>query len=381
MNQILDYGAGGNSDNSGKSKKNNNFKGGNNYNNGMNGGKTPMSDKVIKVFALLMIIIAIGLIVSGVFSLLKNKEEDSKKSNSTTQAQKVEAEISADLDEIAGTVKITVKSPVAISKMIYSWDEEHDTVIAGKKQTTLEEETVSPSGKHVLHVQVTDEQNNKTTKEFTFDSATGVDKTSPEISLTVTEDKQLLVTAKDDTSIEYVTYTWNDGETVTMTPEEEGLKEYEFELEIPKGKNTIVVFAVDGSEEGNAMTVTKVLEGVTKPTITYGFLDAEGKVLQITCTHENGIKSINYTFNGQEGKYESPEGEEPLKEITFSLPDSIDGNNVLLMTVTSVDNTSEEFNSNWTYPYSSESSEEDNPNENSGEDNENVVSDETEENN
>ena len=73
MNQILDYGA-GNGDNNERPNKRD-FGNGNNFNNGgMNGrGKTPISDKIIKVFAFLMIILAIALITSGVLSLLKNK--------------------------------------------------------------------------------------------------------------------------------------------------------------------------------------------------------------------------------------------------------------------------------------------------------------------
>ena len=205
MNQILDNNVNGNNDNNG-GKKNKIEK--NKSNKSSNGGSTPMSDKVVKVFAFLMIVVAVALIASGALSIFNNKkqeEEDKKKSAALNN--EVNAEIEADLDEITGKVKIKITSPIVISKMIYSWDQDHDNVVSGEKQTEIEEDIVAPSGEHVLHVQVTDEQNNKTTKDFTFNSATGMDMTSPTITLSITENKKLLVNATDDTSIAYVTYT------------------------------------------------------------------------------------------------------------------------------------------------------------------------------
>ena len=369
MNQILDFGAGGGNDNNNynrkekkpekKEKEKVEY---NNYDNNVSfsgggdsrfGGKTkekmPMSDKVVKVFAILMVILAIALIASGATSILKNKKDTTAKQNANKQtAPAVQAEINAELDEIEGKVTITVESPVAIAKMIYSWDQDHDNVVSGKKQTSLEEKIIAQSGEHVLHIQVTDEQDNKTTKDFTFNCATGIDTSKPEITLTITEDKKLLVNATDDTSIAYVTYTWNEGETITMTPETEGLKEFEFEVDIPKGKNTIVVIAVDGSESGNARSTSKVLDGVTKPEINYGFLDSEGAVLKIMCSHENGIQKIYYTLNGQPYQWEVAEGEEAPKYLEFT-QESVPGKNEMTIKVTSVDETEAEFNPLWEY--------------------------------
>ena len=358
MNQILDFGTGGNNDNNGGKNKKiernknqfnaNNLNGENNYKRGGAIKVSSVSDKVVKVLALLMIILAVALIISGATSFLKNKKDVANAdANAATQPQ-VQAEILAELDEEEENVKVTINSPVAISKVIYSWDQGHDNVIAGERQTTIEEEVIVPYGEHVLHVQVTDEQNNKSTKDFTFNSSTGIDTLKPEITLTITETKKLLVTAKDDTSIAYVTYTWNEEEPVKMLPEVEGLKEYEFEIEIPRGKNTIVVIAVDGSDMSNATTTSKILDGVTKPVINYGFLDATGAVLQIMCSHENGIQSIYYTLNGEAFQWQVGEGEEAPKELSFT-QQSVEGYNEMTITVTSVDGTTAEFNPAWEY--------------------------------
>ena len=211
MNQILDFGDGNGNNNNNekpkkpiKEKKNNkneynnfggesSFNSGNNYggNSNYNSSKAPMSDKVVKVFAGLMIILAIALIASGAMSLMKNKKDSTAKNTNTTAEPQIQAEILAELDETTGKVKMTINSQIVISKMIYSWDKEHDNVVSGEKQTSIEEEVVAPHGEHVLHVQVIDEQNNKTTKEFTFNSETGIDTTQPDITLEITEDKKL----------------------------------------------------------------------------------------------------------------------------------------------------------------------------------------------
>ena len=354
MNQILDYGAENNDNNGGKSKKNKGYSGNNYGGNNYGKGKTPTSDKVVKVFAFLMIVLAIALIASGAMSILKNRKDEKESKSKSTVAPKVTAEILADLDQITGEVKITVNSPVVISKMIYSWDQDHDTVVSGNKQTSLEENVIAQQGEHVLHVKVIDEENNETVKEFPINSVTGMDTTKPDIVLTVTEDKKLLVTVTDDTSIDYVTYNWNDQEVVTMTPEEEGLKKYEFELDIPKGKNSIVIIAVDGSESANATTTSKVLEGVTKPDITMYLLNEDGNEVQVTCTHEVGIQKIYYTLNGEQFQWEAPEGQEAPKELTFLIKNEDPenevikvGNNEIKMVVTSADGVDAECNRNW----------------------------------
>lgn len=364
MNQILDFGAGGGNDNNNynrnekpekkkKEKENNSA----NYDYGAIKEKTPMSDKVVKVFAILMIILAIALIASGATSILKNKKDEAAKEEAKNNSTAViEALIDAELDEITGKVTITVDSPIIIEKMIYSWDQDHDYVVSGENQTKLEEQITAPSGKHTLHVQVTDEQNNKTMAEFEFDSAIGADTTQPKITLVVTESKKLKVTATDDTSIAYVTYTWNQEETVTMTPEEDDAKEFEFELDIPKGKNTILVTAVDGSETGNAKTATQTIDGVTKPEIN-AYLEGDGSVLKIVCKHESGIKKIYYTFNENAYQWEAQEGQEAPKELEFT-QQSIIGVNTMTIIVTSVDGIEAEFMPQWEYKTQEAASEE-----------------------
>lgn len=344
MNQILEFG----NENSGKAPKWN-------KNKGNNGGGGSSSDKIIKVFAFLLMIIAIALIASGVFSLMKNKKDEA--SVKSGPVSKVEATVNAEKDEETGKVIIDVLSEIPINKLIYNWDKGTEKVISGDNNLTMNETVDLPSGTHTLTVKVIDNENNETIKSFSFESESGVDTTPPEITMEIVpgneiiSGKHLLITAIDDTEIGFITYMWNEGEQETVNAEEENQKEIKVELEIPRGKNTINVIAVDASEASNTKSATKTLDGVTKPDFNYS-LSSDSSVLTMVATHEEGIKNIFYTFDGQ--NYEANfEGEEIQPKVEFT-QNSIEGYNEIYVKITSVDDTVYEFKGNWEYTPSGE---------------------------
>ena len=335
MNQILDYDV----EKGGKTPRNKGNKG---SGGNKNGGSS--SDKIVKVFAFLLILIAIALIASGVYSLMKNKKDSSI--DKTPTVSKVQATIEAQANEDNGKVVISVSSDIAINKLIYNWNQNIEKVISGEDRTTMEELIDLPAGQNTLTIKVIDMENNETIKTFSFEAEKGIDTTPPEITLEITSSKTLLITATDDNAIAFITYMWNEGEQITVEAEEEDQKEIQVELEIPRGKNTINVIAVDNSETPNTKSATKTLDGVTKPEIGYN-LTADASVLELVCTHENGIKSIFYTFNGKD--YEKVfEDDEISTYISFTQP-SEEGENKMNLTVTSVNGTVANFNPEWQY--------------------------------
>ena len=336
MNQILDYET-GNSNNGGNyDKKPKQPRG---------GGQLGISDKVVKVFALLLVLIAAFLIFSGVFSILKNKKDS--KEGEIAQKEIVQAEILAEMNEETGKVNLSVTNKFPISKLIYNWDEDTERVLAGDDKTEIEEEIDLPSGIHTLHIKVVDRENNQTTNSFQFEAETGTDTTSPNIKVEVTENKKLLITAEDDTALAYITYKWNEDEQTTIPATEEDPTKIEFELEIPIGKNTITVIAVDASERSNTESIVKTLEGVTKPEISYAWPNGDASAIEIIVTHENGIKNIYYTLNGNAYEYNVPE-DQTATSLSF-IQESVPGTNEFLLKVTSVNDTTAEFNVNWKY--------------------------------
>jgi hypothetical protein len=330
MNQILEFGT----EKSGKAPRG-------------NGGGGSSSDKIIKVFALLLMLIAIALILSGVYSLMKNKST-SDTSNVATTTQ-VQATILAEQDDENGKVNISVSSDISISKLIYNWDQSTEKVISGEDGLTMEESIDLPAGEHVLTIKVVDTDGNSTLKTFTFNAETGTDTTPPSIVMEIVskdDQKKLLVKAIDETEIAYITYRWNEEEQITVEATEDGQTEIELELDIPKGKNTINVIAVDASESSNTKSATKTLDGVVIPEVNFN-LTADSSVLEVICTHESGIKSISYTFDGQ--NYEAVfDDDNTSTYIEFSQP-SIEGENIMQLKVTSVDGSVTECTPTWEY--------------------------------
>ncbi len=344
MNQILELGT----EKRGKAPK------------GHKGGGTA-SDKIVKVFAIILMLFAIGLIGSGVYSLVRNNEDSSNNGNTVSQAP-VNATINAIMDEANGNVILTVESEIAITKVEYNWNTDTGMTIDGENQTSLEKTIELPAGNNTLNVKVTDTQGNETSQSFDFESESGDDIISPNITLEVTEDKNLLITAEDETEMYFVTYRWNDEEETTVYVDEDSEDKtvITVEIEIPEGTNTITVVAVDASSKYNTITETKTLTGVKKPEITYE-VSADGSEITFYCTHSSGIKEIYYTLNDQAYAVTYTDETGYPTEASFSQKWD-EGYNYISLNVTSVDDTVGTFEGEYTFGEAEENSEENSEN-------------------
>lgn len=324
MNQILDYSTGNN--NSGKNR----------------GGSAP-TDKIAKVLAIILLIFAIFLIFSGVTSWLKNKK--STESAGKTNTKIYQAAIETELDEENQKVKIIVDNEIEISKVIYNWNSKKESTIAGDGTNHIEKTIDLSAGESTLTVKVIDIKNNETKKSFSFNSDVGRDIENPTITLDYQGGK-LIITAKDETELSYITYRWNDEPEITVEVEEDADDKTTLveTIDILMGENTIIVTAVDTSN--NVATSTKPLVGVTKPHIDVNAVD-DGGTLEITCTHESGIKEIYYTLNGT--PYQAKE--EDLGGATYvQFKQALDeGYNRIILKVTSVDDVVAEFDGQCEY--------------------------------
>lgn len=302
----------------------------NNYKMPNRNGST---DKIIRAFAFCMIIFAVGLISSGVYSYMKNQDYTEE-----IQAQeKTNANITA--EEIDNTVKIEVSHDKPIIQLAYSWNGKKENKIQGEGNT-LEKIIDLPAGNNTLLIKVTDEDNVETTFEKSFESENGVDIINPEISLEVKESK-LVITATDESALDYLTYRWNDDEEKVVKPDEDKTK-IQVEVDIMKSSNDITISAVDSNN--NTTTETKTFVGVTNPEIVI-VLSADGSYLDITCKHERGIKKVEYTLNGQ--KYEGSFDDSPT-DVQFTQDLDV-GYNRIILTATSVEGTNYTFDGETSY--------------------------------
>lgn len=316
MNQILDYNP-----------------------NKSSGGGSSGSDKVTRVFALILICFAICLAGAGIYNLMNNKAKSEKPTSSATQAkitvEKIEKTKEVDGEEkVEEVILIKVSHDKVIKKLIYSWDSEKETTLPGDDKSTMEHEIPCYQGKHTLNIKVVDIDGEETMHQEEIESETGEDQIAPEIKLSVTDEKKLKITAIDETEISYVTYRWNDEEEIRVDVSDEDKKKIEFEIDILKGKNDIVVIAVDANNR--VTTEPQSFTGVTKPDITVT-ISADKKAVEIKCYHENGIKEIGLNINGLDYDVDL-QGETP-KDVALPPIELTEANNIVKVSARSVDDT------------------------------------------
>lgn len=304
MNQILDYNP-----------------------NKSSGGGSSGSDKVTRVFALILICFAICLVAAGAYNLIKNKE------NSQVEAPIItEAKITVEQTE--SEVVVNVSHDKVIEKLIYNWDSQKETTIPGKNSSTMEEKIPLLAGNHTLNIKVIDIDGVESTYQETIESETGEDQIFPVIELKVTDEKKLKVTATDETEISYVTYRWNDEEEIRVDVSEEDKKKIEFEIDILKGKNDIVIVAVDANNK--VTTEQESFTGVTKPDITVT-IAADKRTVDIKCYHENGIKEVGLNINGTDYEVDL-QGETPT-DVDLPAVALAEGDNIIKVSARSIDDT------------------------------------------
>ena len=324
MNQILDYNP-----------------------NKQSGGSSSGSDKVVRVFAILLVLFAIGLLVSGAIGIYNNKKTKSTDTDKITYAT-----ITADLTD-EGKVLVSVEHDKAIEEMFYSWNTSAERSFKGEGSKKLEKELDLPAGTNTLHIKIVDVNGVETSFEKEFTAEDGLDILNPVISITVIDGegedklKKLKITATDETKLDFITYRWNDEEETKVETEEDNQKEIVLELDILRGINDITIVAVDSSN--NTTTETKSFTALTKPEVVV-VLSADGSSLEIETSHENGISNIYYTLNGREYQANFDNDPENPSPSVVSFTQALDeGYNRFILTVTSVDDTETIFDGECEY--------------------------------
>mgnify|MGYP002544360518 CR=1 FL=1 len=313
MNQILDY-------NPNKSSK------------GSSG-----SDKIVRFFAIILIIFALCLVASGVYRMWSRNQSNN---NSAVALQAEKATINVEVAD--SSAKITVTHTKAIESLIYCWNEDTETLIKASGENSLEKEIQLPTGTNVLHVKVVDVDGNETTYEKEITAVNGSDLKKPVITLTVTDKGKLKITATDETEISFITYTWNNNETVRIDATDDK-KKIETEIEILKGKNNITVSAVDTSN--NTTTEVKEYNGLTKPEVKLTLSSDKTKV-NVSISHENGLKGVSGSLNGQDFNVDGVT--EGTTSLNFDL-NLVEGANKVKVVATSTDGTETIAEQDFTY--------------------------------
>jgi len=241
--------------------------------------------KIVKFFVVAIIIFAIILIGIGVYYIVTN--------NNIIKGQEQDTETLPDvkIEKQEDKVLIQVNSKLAISKIVYNWNEEQNSTIEGENRTNFTETIDLPYGTNMLNVTIVD-INGKETKFQKEYIVEGDGK--PVIELKLTAENKIKITVEDKNDLQYINYSWNNEEPQKIEANADNKNLIEQIIDIPLGQNTLKVEAINTKN----ITASKELEvkGIKSPTLSF---KKRGDILIIRAEDETGIKIIDYTLNGQ----------------------------------------------------------------------------------
>lgn len=283
---------------------------------------------IIKIFVIIMLVLAVILIGKGIFSLISSNK------NKTMAKPKIE------ILEESGKAQINITSSKAINKIVYSWNDEEEHTLQGRGQTQINEKIDIPVGTNTLNVKVIDIDNKEYTYQKEFFKEDN-DLINPEIELLV-EGTKVKIVAKDETELRYIMYRWDDEDNTTIEVREDSKTQIEEKIAILKGEHVLTVIAVDAA--GNEQTKQQTFKGAKKPEIK---VSQEGDELVIKITDEENIKKIELTVNGKfySTDWQNTGASLDMKEV--ELKQKLDlGQNTVVITAYSVSGLSEQITAN-----------------------------------
>ena len=289
--------------------------------------------KIVLFFAVSLIIFGFILFGQGVYGIVKKDSTQVNKDDETTT-------ISLQQNN-SGEVIINVNSQTIISELIYYWNSEASQTISGNGNTTMQQIITMPAGQNTLTVKTIDVNGKQKTETQTFK----LDVDKPNISLSVIGNKiKIAVDSKAD--LAYVTYKWNNEQEkkMDMTTFEDKTK-YEVEVEIPKGKNTLLVTATYIYE--NKSEKSQEVKGIAKPVFAKPVINEPYITFTVT-SEDDDIKTIEFFYNGKNYKIteDAIKKSQNAKKVSYKLTLEKGKNTLIVKATTQNGGTAQE---GWTY--------------------------------
>lgn len=301
----------------------------NNYSSNNNGDMK----KILMFFGIA--IITFGTIIAGVYGykIFKNNKP----------SENIISKPDLSIEQTDNKLKILAKSDAGLSKLIYTWNDEQPAEEDLSGRTSQELSIDILNGENTLKIKVIDMNGNE--KEIEKEFSISGDAQKPNIETAVVESSRLKITVTDESAMKYIAYRWNNEEDVKVDVENEGDALIETIIDIKRGQNTLTITGVDSSD--NAETVERIFNGVNKPVIDWY---KQGQYLYMTISHDMGFKSIEFSLNGNEYKYdENYSGYDSTKqkiEYKFKLKE---GENTVTIKAVSTEDTQTERKGKCTY--------------------------------
>ncbi len=271
---------------------------------------------IIRFFAVSIMMFGIVMLGQGSYAIYRNAE-DRKPSNVPYVT----------IGRINDRAILYVEHNVEISKITYSWNNGEENVIPVGTTNTKEEILLSGYDS-ILNITIEDINGKQVTfkKQYYLNNE---DITKPTIEIYAEDgNDKLIITAKDETEIKYVSYKWGDEETVVIPATEKGQKQIQKEITLTPGTKTIKVIAED--RNGNIEQKEKeVVISTSRPIMTIYKGNGE---FTLNVVDKDGVKDIKINLNGQTFVKEDIN----LKEVTVGVLKLKEGNNTISIEVTNV---------------------------------------------
>lgn len=302
------------------------------HSKGPKGSSGPIEIKnIIRFFAIVIIIFGLVIISHSSYAIYV----DARGNNTENLAQ-------INITRTNDTITVNVQSTCVVDKFKYNWQNSEQTSIT-ENSTSFQEEIILPSENNVLTIVLEDETGRavKYTKEIMLD---GVDIVKPIIETERGQGSSVIITATDETQIEYITYALDDGEEIRIDKNNENDKVIEYAVtNIERGEHTLYVTAVDSF--GNIETVeTTVKISTDRPVINSIDVDKETGILLINASDQDGLQSIEVNLNGAVYRMNDVN----RTEATFTL-NLQEGTNTLYIKLTNVNGISAEGTTEFDY--------------------------------
>ena len=240
------------------------------------GGKKEIGS-VVKVFSIIIILVAIGIVGIGVYMFT-----DIGKNSQIQEGNKIPTVKQEILED--NKLKITVSHDKDLKKASYTWGNLGEVLIEceGKKQVELILD--APLGENMFKFSVEDIVGEKASLERKIVIDFGI-----AISINGNKTK---IEAKGKEKFKYMTYGWNQEEETKVDLDDTTFVK---EIDTPKGENELTVAVVDTNNK--TIKKTQKIKGVLEPSIV---MEYAGKDILFKVEDEEKLKSFAILKNGEE---------------------------------------------------------------------------------
>lgn len=231
-------------------------------------------EKILKFFAIGMILFGIFMIGSGSYAMYQNSKLTGSSSKPTIYIEETSAT----------AITIQVSHNKELSKVEYYWNNQEPIELECSGKKKVEQKVDLLTGKNTITIIAVDVNGleSKTQKQYEVQGDISIEFQA--------EGNNIKIKAEGNEQLSYLTYRWDEEEETRV---EINNMQAEESIEIPKGLHKLTVVVVDINNKTE--TKEQEIKGVTKPKVEVT-TDGSSNFI-IKASDEEGIKKVEFIIN------------------------------------------------------------------------------------